>query len=254
MEELLHNYPNNHKKGDFNYVSSASSGAPIRVDNDLFAIGWLSKDYTNTNPNLLSFQLMRDALVIVYNLPNLENPDTPLNFNSETVKQLYLNHKRWDEVFPDQIKSYTPAKLFTRPNGSGTRDVFDNKVLSGETYYEANTVDSSSAMLNLEPGSIGYTSFADINQAKNMRVSSGYWNQKKATEDNIKNKLYELWRPFTGLLKKNYKYSAEIAGLLKWIYIENPPEVEAIFKKYGPRIDISDPVNNQLQEWLSGWA
>lgn len=253
MEELLNKYPNNHKKGDFNYVSSASSGAPIRVENNLFAIGWLSKEYTNSDPNILTFQLMRDGLIIVYNLPNLENPNIPLDFNSETVKDLYLNHKRWDEVFPDRIKSYTPVKTFTRPNGSGTREVFDNQVLGGETYYQANTVDSSSAMLTLESGSIGYSAFADINQAKEMVVASGTWKGTAATKANIRNKIYELWRPFTGLLKKTYKYSSEIAGLLNWVYSQDS-DVKAVFDKYGPRVEIDDPENNQLQEWLAGWA
>lgn len=249
MEELLHNYPNDNKKGDFNYVSSASAGAPIRVESSLFAIGWLSKEYKTTNPDMFTFQLMRDGLVIVYNLPNLENPSIPLDFNSTTVKQLYLDHKRWDEVFPDRIKSYTPTKLFTRPNGSGTRDVFDNKVLDGTTYYKANTLDSSSAMLNLEPGSIGYSSFSDLNQSKTISVSTGTWNQETASFNNIKAKKYQLWRPFTGLINYNYYYKNEVVQLLKWMFSFDS-DVIKIFEKYGPRVELDDVENYQLKIWL----
>jgi len=65
------------------------------------------------------------------------------------------------------------VKPFTRPNGSGTRNVFDEKVFGHGVSYKANVVDSSGAMLNLESGSIGYTSFADFNQAKNISVTAG---------------------------------------------------------------------------------
>lgn len=253
MEELLNKYPDNHKKGDFNYVSSASSGAPIRVENNLFAIGWLSKEYNNTNPDMISFQLMRDGLIIVYNLPNLENPNIPLNFDAKTVQDLYLNGKSWDQVFPDRIKTPTPVKTFTRPNGSGTREVFDNKVLGGETYYQANTVDSSSAMLTLEPGSIGYSSFADLNQATSKIVSTGNWEGKEATYQSIADETYKLWRPFTGLLKKNYKYNTEIALLLKYWIFSQKSEVKAVFEKFGPRVELTDPKNTQLATWLKGW-
>lgn len=255
MEELLNKYPTNHKTGDFNYVSSASSGAPPRVENGLFGIGWLSKEYTTDNPNMFTFQMMRDGLVIVYNIPsnNLVNPSVPLDFNPEKVQELYLQNKTWSQVFPDQIKGNISVKTFTRPNGSGTRDVFDSQVLGGTTYYKSNTIDSSSAMLNLDPGSIGYSSFADLNQAKEMLVTAGTWRGIEATFNNIKNKAYQLWRPFTGLISYQYKYKSEIAFLLKWVFGFDS-EVEAIFQKYGPRIEIDDPVNFKLKTWLSAWS
>lgn len=255
MEELLNHYPDNHKKGDFNYVSSASSGAPTRVESGLFGIGWLSKEYQTNDPSMFTFQLMRDGLVIVYNLnPNdLVDPSMPLNFTPEKVQQLYLQKKSWKEVFPNEIINDVSVKPFTRPNGSGTRDVFDNQVLNGTTYYKANTIDSSSAMLNLDRGSIGYSSFADINQAKQMSVTIGKWMDVLPTFENIgKPGGYQLWRPFTGLINYNYKYKIEIVYLLKWIFGFDS-EVEAIFKKYGPRVERDDPKNYLLDQWLNGW-
>ncbi|MGL5268413.1 MAG: PstS family phosphate ABC transporter substrate-binding protein [Spiroplasma sp.] len=254
IEELLTKYPNNHKNGDFNYASSASSGAPLRVKNSLFGIGWLSKEYTTDDTNLFTFQMMSDGLVIVYNLPaeNLEKPNVLLDFSPEKVQQLYLHNKSWKEIFPSEIKTDITVKPFTRPNGSGTRDIFDKQVLNQTTYYKANTVDSSSAMLNLDPGSIGYTSFADFVQAKETFVNIGSWKGIKATFENIKNKTYKLSRPFTGLINYQYKYKKEIAYLLKWIFGFDS-EVEAIFKKFGPRIELNDPVNLKLKTWLESW-
>lgn len=253
MEELLNNYPDNHKNGDFNYVSSASSGAPPRVESGLFGIGWLSQEYNNNNPSLLSFQLLRDGLIIVYNIPasNLVNPNIMLDFTPEKVQDLYLHNKSWKEVFPNEIITNLDVKTFTRPNGSGTRDVFDNKVLNGETFYQANTVDSSSAMLSLDRGSIGYTSFADFNQAKSSAsVKAGTWEGTEATFDTLKNGQYQLWRPFTGLINYSYKYNQEIKNLLKWVFGFDS-EVENIFAKYGPRVELDAPVNFALRTWLN---
>lgn len=252
MEELLNKYPDNHKKGDFNYVSSASSGAPIRVESGMFAIGWLSKEYTTTDPSMFTFELMRDGLVIVYNIPAsyLNNPDVPLNFTAQKIQDLYLNKKSWKQVFPDEIKTDLSVKTFTRPNGSGTRDVFDNQVLDGETYYKANTVDSSSAMLTLESGSIGYSAFADVSQAKQMIVTIGQWMGVLPTLDNIgKPDGYQLWRPFTGLINYYYKYNDEIIKLLRWVF-SGDTTVADIFKKYGPKVSINDPKNFSLKQWL----
>lgn len=256
MEELLNKYPDNHKKGDFNYVSSASSGAPTRVESGLFGIGWLSKEYKTENPGCFTFQLMRDGLIIVYNIPrnNLVHPNTPLNFTSDQVKQLYLNNKTWQEVFPNDVKDFNiKPKTFTRPNGSGTRDVFDKEVLDGTTYYQANTIDSSSGMLNLESGSIGYSSFADFQQAKAIDVTAGTWNGTEATAKNIDNKTYQLWRPFTGVINYSYKHKLEIVKLLQWIFITGGSEVNNIFEKYGPQVGLEEPENDTLKSWLEGW-
>lgn len=250
MEELLNNYPENHKNGDFNYVSSASSGAPPRVESGLFGIGWLSEDYLNPNTNMFTFQLLRDGLVIVYNIPpkNLTDPNKILNFTPEIVQDLYLHNKSWQEVFPGQIIGNLSVKPFTRANGSGTRTVFDNQVLGGRTFYRANTVDSSSSMLSLGVGSIGYTSYADLNQAINPQVTAGTWNGVTADFETIGNS-YTLWRPFTGLINYSYKYANDIAYLLKWIFSFNS-KVEEIFSKYGPRIELDNPINSALANWL----
>lgn len=254
MEELLNKYPDNHKKGDFNYVSSASAGAPPRVEKNTFGIGFLSEDYTvdkTVHPNLINFQIMHDGLIIVYNLPRevLREPDSILNFNKEKISALYTGAS-WSEEFPEAFsRPYnTVVKPFTRPNGSGTRTVFD--AMLGITDYKANIADSSGAMLNLDSGSIGYTSFADFNQAKNIKVKAGTWLNIPASYENIKNGSYSLWRPFIGIINKTYKYQTEISNLLKWLYSDDTT-VNEIFQKYGPRTELDDEINQDLKTWLS---
>ena len=257
MEELLNKYPDNHKKGDFNYVSSASAGAPPRVEKNTFGIGFLSESYQidkTATPNLINFQIMRDGLIIVYNLPSkaFSNSNTLLDFDANKVKQLYSHNSLWRDVFPTQINHDFNMKVkpFTRPNGSGTRTVFDEKVFGHGVSYKANVVDSSGAMLNLESGSIGYTSFADFNQAKNISVTAGTWEQIEANYQNIEFNAYKLWRPFIGIINKTYKYQKEITKLLKWLFSDDTT-VTNIFKKYGPKTDLDDETNQDLQQWLT---
>lgn len=260
MEELLNKYPDNHKNGDFNYVSSASAGALPRVEKNLFGIGWISEEYQvdkTINPDLIDFQIMRDGLIMVYNIPNefLISPEEPLDFNTEVVQNLYIKKKTqkttWDAIFPEKIKkgSNLEVKTFTRPNGSGTRNVFDNLALKDTRYYEANTADSSGAMLNLDVGSVGYTSFADFHQGKNISVKAGTWMNEPATYESIATNLYKIWRPFTGIINKTYKYQSEITKLLKWLF-STDETVNEIFMKYGPKIKLDDEVNQDLKAWL----
>lgn len=257
MEELLNKYPDNHKKGDFNYVSSASAGAPPRVEKNTFGIGFLSESYkgdTTATSNLIQFQIMRDGLIIVYNIPKkyLINPEIPLNFDSSKIQDLYLNKRTWKETFPNEIKesSNLKVKLFTRPNGSGTRTVFDEQALSSPVPYKANIVDSSGAMLNLDSGGVGYTSFADFNQTKNANIIAGLWQNNEANYDNITNNIYKLWRPFIGIINKTYKYQTEITKLLKWLFSDDET-VDEIFKKYGPKTNLDDEINQDLAQWLN---
>lgn len=257
MEQLIHNYPDNHKEGDFNYASSASAGAPPRVANNIFGIGWLSEEYhvnKEKNPNLIDFQLMKDGLVIVYNLPKqyLKDPNAKLDFNTDILQNIYLNGYTWKDAFPNDVVVDYPVTTYTRPNGSGTRNVFDKMALNNQKYYQANTVDSSGAMLNLDSGSIGYSSYADFAQAaesQNLIVTDGKWNGEEANYNSINNNLYSLWRPFTGIINKNYKYKDEISKFLRWIY-GSDPVVTDIFHTYGPRIELDDPINQELKEWL----
>lgn len=251
MEELMQKFPDNHKKVDYNYISSASSGAPPRVENGLFGIGWLSKEYSSPDANkMFTFQMMRDGLVIVYNLSGYLKPNTVLDFDAQKVQDLYLKGKSWEQVFPGQFAKTPPAvQTYTRPNGSGTRDVFDEKCLNNQTFYKANTTDSSSAMLNLDPGSIGYSSFADLEQSDpgKIRSAAGTWERTPPTFDNIDKENYHLWRPFTGLINYNYKMPQEVADILKWIY---STATDNIFKKFGPKIPLTDNKNLELSKFL----
>lgn len=251
-------------KGDFNYVTSASSAAPSRVKDGIFGIGWMSEPYNATTlpSNVVMYHMMDDKITILYNLPASDfngNTPVPLNFTPDIMINLYVKNETWDQAFKGQDSSQYNGKYpfkpgltiashpFTRPNGSGTRTVFDQKCLNGTTFYQASIVDSSSAMMNLDVGAIGYTSYSDIKQANHMGSQIGLWKKIDPSSDG-----YKLTRPFNGLINTNYKYINDIIKYLKWINNEDSI-LKKLFDKYGSTLYKPSDISHQNSDFYSWW-
>ncbi|WP_308149723.1 substrate-binding domain-containing protein [Spiroplasma sp. AdecLV25b] len=277
MHTLMDGYPENHKDADFTYNSLGSDAAIIPVDKGMFGIGWLSKEYTTSNPNQISFVLSLDGMILVYNLPPSElGNDNPLNFNQEIVKKMYLTNGNvyWKDLFPQDpahpnegwVKPTSTLKVttYTRENGSGTRDVFNEKVLGDKTAYypQATTVNSSTQMFSMAPGGIGYSSYSDKKQLDSnpsfANVYMGNWEHTIPTLDNISHKRYGLARPFTGVINEKYKQINTLVKFLKFLFYPSDPNhhiVDAAFSEANyaqAAVPLDDPsgVNNKLDTWL----
>lgn len=276
MHTLIANYPDNHKEADFTYNSLGSDAAVIPVTKNMFAIGWLSKEYTTFNNNLISFVLSKDGMILVYNLPKscLGN-DTPLNFTQNKVQKMYLTNSPilWKDLFPENpsdpqqgwVKSTCNLKIlpYTRENGSGTRDVFNEKVLGNkQAYYpQAITVNSSTQMFSMSPGGVGYSSYSDKKQLlanhqfANIHIAN--WENVTPSLDTIKDDSYHLARPFTGLINKNFKQVNTLVKFLKFLFIPGYPGhneyvVPAFSEKQYAQVAVplTDEVNKNLDQWL----
>lgn len=276
MHTLIDVYPDNHQESDFTYNSLGSDAAVIPVNNNMFAIGWLSKAYTTTNNNLISFVLSKDGMILVYNLPKEDlGNDKPLNFTQDKVKQMYLTNSTifWKDLFPENssvsdegwVKPTSNLKVlpYTRENGSGTRDVFNEQVLGdSQAYYpQAITVNSSTQMFNMSPGGIGYSSYSDkkqlISNSKFTNVHIGKWENATPTLDAIREGNYHLVRPFTGLINKNFKQKNTLIKFLKFLFVPNYPGhneyvIPAFSEKQYAQADVplSNPLNYDLNQWL----
>lgn len=276
MQTLMEKYPDNHKEADFTYNSLGSDAAIIPVNKNIFAIGWLSKSYPNTNNNLISFVLSKDGMILVYNLPqNCLGNNQPLNFTQNIVKKMYLTTSPifWRDLFPKKtatanegwIKPDCNLKVlpYTRENGSGTRDVFNEQVLGNKTAYypQATTVNSSTQMFSMSPGGIGYSSYSDkkqlISNSQFSNVHIANWNNITPSLDTIKNNTYSLVRPFTGLINPNFKQTNTLVKFLKFLFIPNyPGHNEYVIPAFSENqyaqaaISLNDPLNYQLKQWL----
>jgi len=278
MHYLIDNYPQNHKKVDFTYNSLASNAAIIPVTKGMFGIGWLSKTYTNPDQNLITFVLSLDGMILIYNLPEscFEDPTKPLNFTPEILKTMYLSSKTlyWKDLFPKKVgttnygwvKSSCELSVltYTRENGSGTRDVFNEKVLEDpKAYYpQAITVNSSTQMFSMAPGGIGYSSYADkqqliTNKAKFHDLHIADWNGITPSLATIKDKgpnRYQLVRPFTGFINKNYYNNSALVAFLKFLFLEDSPIVQTAFseQKFAQAaVPLKDDLNQDLDKWLN---
>lgn len=278
MNTLMDDYPENHKVADFTYNSLGSDAAIIPVDKGIFGIGWLSKEYTTSNPNQISFVLSLDGMILVYNIPSSElGNNKPLNFNQEVVKKMYLttNDVYWRDLFPqdhskpDQgwIRKTSKLKVltYTRENGSGTRDVFNEKVLGDKAAYypQATTVNSSTQMFSMALGGIGYSSYSDKKQLTSnpqfANVHIGQWEGIVPSLDTIKNKdknkEYKLSRPFTGLINKKYKQMDTLVTFLKFLFNPDAPGhsiVDTAFNEDNyAQVAVSLKDNIELSKWLN---
>lgn len=280
MHTLIDNYPENHKDADFTYNSLGSDAAIIPVDNGMFGVGWLSKEYTTTNPNQISFVLSLDGMILVYNLPASElGNNKPLNFTQEIVQKMYLTSSTvyWKDLFPKPadykkeqtegwVKPTSTLKVltYTRENGSGTRDVFNEKVLGSKTAYypQATTVNSSTQMFSMASGGIGYSSYSDkkqlVSNSSFANAHIGNWENTTPTLNTIKNKTYKLARPFTGLISTQYKQINALVKFLRFLFLLDAPGHNIVVTAFNEdnyaqaAVLLNDPsgVNNNLYTWL----
>ncbi len=279
MHTLMEDYPDNHKEADFTYNSLGSDAAVIPVNKNMFGIGWLSKEYTTPNNNLISFVLSKDGMILVYNLPQdwLGN-NKPLNFTQDKVKKMYLSKSPifWRDLFPQNtsepnqgwIKPTCDLKIlaYTRENGSGTRDVFNEKVLGdSKAYYpQAITVNSSTQMFNMSSGGVGYSSYSDKKQLDSNKqftnIHIANWENIAPSLDTIKNGTYQLSRPFTGLINKNFKQINTLVKFLKFLFIPDyPGHNEYVVPAFSETqyaqsaVALTDKLNYDLNQWLNNF-
>lgn len=285
MADLMKKYPENHQTADFTYNSSGSDAAVVPVTNNIFGIGWLSKSYHKTNKNLISFVLSYDGMILVYNLPPTAfgSVNTRLNFTQPIVKEMYANNKTnvlWKDLFPKPPEPEAEKKIswikpdyskrvliYSRENGSGTRDVFNEKVLDNKNanYPKAITVNSSSQMFGMAEGGVGYSSYSDSKLLTNpskllTNPNSSFKNVHIADWDGIAPDLktisdnkYTLRRPFTGLINKNYHQITTLVKFLKFLFQVNNDIIQTAFSEDNfaqAPVSLNDGINNDLKEWL----
>ena len=125
---------------------------------------------------------------------------------SNPIQNITLNHLQG--IFSGKIRSWSelggrdkPIYFVTREEGSGTRDAFETLVMKKkEISNEALVEDSNGSVREIianNPYAIGYISFGIVNhQIKALAVNS-----KNPSLASIKNREYQLTRPFLFVVK-----------------------------------------------------
>jgi phosphate transport system substrate-binding protein len=183
-EEYMHHHPKSHI-----YVQGGGSTAGIEAVRTRAAdIGMSSRSLLGEEKNLYTVTIARDAIAIIV------HPENPVDDLSLTqVMQLFSGKIRnWKEVGGHSH----PIVLFTREEGSGTREAFQKMVMKKEEIsLESLVQDSNGAIRQVvasDPYAVGYISLGLVNEkVKALKISG--------MEPNVKNILYrhyQLVRPF----------------------------------------------------------
>lgn len=170
-------------------VQGGGSSAGVRaVQTDTAGIGMSSRDLKGDEKTLWSVEIAKDGLALIV---HASNPVSNLSLGQ--IRDIYAGViTNWSQVGgrPGQIH------LFTREEGSGTRDAFTSLVMNKvEITDKALVQDSNGAVRQLvsdDPNAIGYISLGLVNTQVKALAMGGI----AATHDNVANGSYKLARPF----------------------------------------------------------
>lgn len=152
------------------------------------AIGMSSRDLKGDELSLWSAEIARDGLAIIV------HPDNTVNeLSSAQVQDIYIKAvDNWAQLGGQDGNIH----LFTREEGSGTRDAFVSLAMdNADVTPKAMVQDSNGAVRQLvgdDPGAIGYISLGLVNEQVKPVVLDGV----TASHENIINGSYKLSRPF----------------------------------------------------------
>ena len=151
-------------------------------------IGMSSRDLKGDEIELWSAEIARDGLAIIIHPENSVQELTSAQVHDIYVKSV----DNWAQLGGQAGKIH----LFTREEGSGTRDAFVSLAMNkADITPKAMVQDSNGAVRQLvgdDPDAIGYISLGLVNQQVKAVVLDGV----EATHENIINGTYKLSRPF----------------------------------------------------------
>lgn len=138
----------------------------------------------------------QEYIVAVDSILMIVSPDNPVTeLSVEQASQLFSGRIRnWSELGGPDIA----VNVYTRPETSGTRAVFEGAILPNGKITNSAVVISSNAelseMVSKDPGGIGYVGFADQRNSKPVNITLSCGIATKATPFSAKTEEYVLQR------------------------------------------------------------
>ena len=178
-------------------------------------IGMSSRDLKGDEVSLWSAEIARDGLAVVV------HPSNPLDgLVLADVQKIYeASVTNWSQLGGPSDKIH----VFTREEGSGTRDAFSHLVMADvEITPKAMVQDSNGAVRQLvadDPAAIGYISMGLVNEKVKALTLDGV----AATSEHIFDGSYKLSRPF--LFVSNGEPAGEASQFIDFVLSEEGQKI-----------------------------
>jgi phosphate transport system substrate-binding protein len=216
-EKLVTEYLKTHSNVSIN-VQGGGSGLGIRsTQQKIASIGMSSVDLSSDEEsNMSKLVLGSDGIVVCV------NPSNPINDLSTEQLRNVFNGKisNWKDLGGSDSEIH----VFSREDGSGTRQTFDSVVLNKTRLKSDSIIQGSTKAIEQSVSSdkdaIGYISYISIKDDVKALSVDGI----TISVDSISNKSYELISPFLFLIHdKEDKY---VKDFLLWVF--SPEGIEII--------------------------
>jgi len=180
-------------------VQGGGSSAGIQaVESHTADIGMSSRNLRDTERDLWSIEIAKDALAIIINPNNpLITPENrEVSLTLEEIRKIYAaEYVNWSQLGGPDARIH----IITREEGSGTRSAFEDLVMDGQRITPRAIVQDSNGsvrqLVSGDPFSIGFISLGLVEvgerPVKALRIDG-----VAATRNNVLNGDYSLFRSF----------------------------------------------------------
>ncbi len=219
-EELAKAFMEKNNKVRIN-VAGGGSGAGIRAAQTGTAdIGTSSRELKAEEKTVQEFVIALDGIAVIVHKDSII-----ADLKKEDIRKIFAGEiTDWEDVGGET----GPIRIFTREEGSGTRGAFEELVLGEQKISnKANVQNSTGAVRTAvaqDKNAIGYVSLGALNgDVKVVKVDG-----VEATVANIKNKTYQISRPFIYMTREEPE--GAVKAFIDWVL---SAEGQAIVEKNG---------------------
>jgi len=198
VEILVEEYTVTHPEMLIDVQGGGSSAGIQAVESHTAEIGMSSRNLRDTEKELWSIEIAKDALAIIINPNNpLITPENPeVSLTLEEIRGIYAaDYVNWSQLGGPDARIH----IITREEGSGTRSAFEELVMDERRITPRAIVQDSNGsvrqLVSGDPFSIGFISLGlvDVGErpVKALRIDG-----VAATRNNVLNGDYSLFRSF----------------------------------------------------------
>jgi len=167
IETLSEEYKKDHTNIKIDIQGGGSSAGVTAADSGVANIGMVSRSLKVGDPALTESIIAYDGVAVIV------HPSNPIkDITVEQLAAIYAgNVKNWKEIGG----SDAPITIIDKEEGSGTRDVFLEKVMGekniSSTAVVMNGTGAARAAVASDPNAIGYISFASVTNVTFVQIA-----------------------------------------------------------------------------------